>query len=153
MLITQCKAPTPPATEVKLQSPQGKTQCGTYGHPICSGPGGKHQIHLQQVWNTDLLQRKQHLQTASSKDQDPEENKVVLYIVTNVEPLTVEKNTLERLQGPWREWYKEHLREPSPIQEHSQLTGHQPSPDNFNILGMEGQDMTCLIKEYLYQGE
>ena len=87
------------------------------------------------------------------RTKNQRENKVVLYIVTNVEPLTVEKNTLERLQGPWGEWYKEHLKEPSPIQAHSQLTGHQPSPDNFNVLGMEVQDMTCLIKEYLHQGE
>ena len=78
---------------------------------------------------------------------------MVLYIVTNVEALTVEENILERLQGPWGKWYKEDLREPSPIQAHSQLTGHQPSPDNFNILGIEGQAMTCLIKEYLHQGE
>ena len=71
MLITQCKAPKPPATEVKLPSLEGKTQCGTYGHAICSGCGGKHQTHLQQVWNTDLLQSKQDLQTASSKAQGP----------------------------------------------------------------------------------
>ena len=48
------------------------------------------------------------------------------------------------------ECYKEHLREPSPIQVHSQLTGHQLSPDNFNILGREGQDLTRLIKESIY---
>ena len=60
------------------------------------------------------------------------------------------KNTLERPQGPWGEWYKEHLREPPPIQVHSQFTGHQLSPDNFNILGREGQDLTRLIKESIY---
>ena len=48
------------------------------------------------------------------------------------------------------EWYKEHLREPSPIQAHTQLTGHQISPDNFNILGRESQDLTRLIKESIY---
>ena len=46
--------------------------------------------------------------------------------------------------------YKEHLRELSPIQAHSQLTGHQLSPDNFNILDREGQDLTRLIKESFY---
>ena len=48
------------------------------------------------------------------------------------------------------ERYKEHLREPSPIQVHSQLTGHQLSQDNFNIIGREGQDLTRLIKESTY---
>ena len=34
--------------------------------------------------------------------------------------------------------YKEHLREPSPNQAHSHLTGHQLSQDKFNIIGREG---------------
>ena len=33
---------------------------------------------------------------------------------------------------------------------YSQLTGHQLSPDNFNIIGREGQDLTSLIKESIY---
>ena len=48
------------------------------------------------------------------------------------------------------ERYKEHLREPSPIQVHIQSTEHQLSQDNFNIIGMEGQDLTKLIKESIY---
>ena len=48
------------------------------------------------------------------------------------------------------ERYKEHLREPSPIQVHSHLTGHQLSQDNFNIIGRESQDLTRLIKESIY---
>ena len=48
------------------------------------------------------------------------------------------------------ERYKEHLREPSPIQVHSQCTGHQLSQDNFNIVSREGQDFTRLIKESIF---
>ena len=48
------------------------------------------------------------------------------------------------------EHYKEHHREPSLIQAHSQFTGHYLSPDNFNILGKEDQDLTRLIKESIY---
>ena len=48
------------------------------------------------------------------------------------------------------ERYKEHLREPSPIQVYSQLTGHQLSQDNFHIVGRECQDLTRLIKESIY---
>ena len=46
--------------------------------------------------------------------------------------------------------YKEHLREPSPIQVHSQSSGHPLSQDNFNIKGREGQYLTRLIKESFY---
>ena len=60
------------------------------------------------------------------------------------------RNTQVRLLGPWGERFKEHLRESSPIQVHSQSTGHQLSQDNFNIIGREGQDLTRLIKESIY---
>ena len=46
--------------------------------------------------------------------------------------------------------YKEHLREPSPIQAHNQLTGHQLNKDNFSIIGREGQDIIRLIKESIF---
>ena len=48
------------------------------------------------------------------------------------------------------ERYKEHLREPSPIQAHSNLTGHQLSQDNFSIIGREWQGITGLIKESIF---
>ena len=48
------------------------------------------------------------------------------------------------------EMYKEHLRESSPIQVHSQISGHQLSQDNFNTIGREGQDFTRLIKESIF---
>ena len=48
------------------------------------------------------------------------------------------------------ERYKEHLREPSPIQVHSHLTGHQPSQDNFSIIGRKGQGITRLIKASIF---
>ena len=48
------------------------------------------------------------------------------------------------------ERHKEHLREPSPIQVHSQLTGHQLSQDNFNITDRKDQDLTRLNKESIY---
>ena len=40
-------------------SPRGRPSVG-HSHLICSRPGGKHQTHMYQVWNTNLLQRKQY---------------------------------------------------------------------------------------------
>ena len=28
-----------------------------HSHPICSEPGGEHEVHLQQVWNSNSFQR------------------------------------------------------------------------------------------------
>ena len=50
-------------------SSQGKTQYGTHSHPIHSGPWGKHQTHMYQVWNANLLHRKQYTQTNTGKAQ------------------------------------------------------------------------------------
>ena len=70
MLIQLHKEPTQlPATAASKQTPPGEDQCGTHGHPIHAGPGGKHQTHMHKVWYTDLLQGKQDSQTTSSSAQ------------------------------------------------------------------------------------
>ena len=84
------------------------------------------------------------------KDQDP--NKKKSKVICSYQCGTIdcgEENISEtsRTQG---ERYKDHLREPSPIQAHSQLIGHQLSQDNFSIIGREDQDLTRLIKESIY---
>ena len=48
------------------------------------------------------------------------------------------------------ERYKEHLKEPSPIHQHSNLTGHPTSHNNFQIIGREGQNLARNIKEPLF---
>ena len=52
--------------------------------------------------------------------------------------------------GTLGESYKEHLREHYSIQVHSQLTGLHLSKDNFNVIGMEGQDIIRFIKESIF---
>ena len=39
------------------------------------------------------------------------------------------------------ERYKEHLKEPSPIHQHSNQTGHPTSHNNFQIIGREGHNL------------
>ena len=48
------------------------------------------------------------------------------------------------------ERYKEHLKQPSPIYTHIQLTGHTSTPNKFSILGREDQGLTRTIKESIY---
>ena len=35
------------------------------------------------------------------------------------------------------QWFKEHLKAPSPIYDHQNITGHNVTLDNFSILGRE----------------
>ena len=45
---------------------------------------------------------------------------------------------------------KEHLKSPSPIYDHSNITSHNVTINNFNIVGMEDLNQKRTIKEALY---
>ena len=45
---------------------------------------------------------------------------------------------------------KEHQKTPSPIYDHSNITGHIDTIENFSIVGMEDQKLIRTIKEALY---
>ena len=48
------------------------------------------------------------------------------------------------------ERYKEHLKAPSAIHDHSSQTGHPTSHNNFHIIGREGHNLARNIKESIY---
>ena len=50
----------------------------------------------------------------------------------------------------FEERFKEHLKPPSPIFDHSNISGHAVTIDNFSIVGREDQNMKRAIKEALY---
>ena len=48
------------------------------------------------------------------------------------------------------ERFKEHLKHPSPIDDHSNITSQSTTLDNFSIVGREDQNLMRLIKEAIY---
>ena len=48
------------------------------------------------------------------------------------------------------ERYKEHLKAPSPIYDHYNITGHETSIENFSIVRREDQNLIRAIKEAIY---
>ena len=48
------------------------------------------------------------------------------------------------------ERFREHLKPPSPIYDHSNITGHNVTINNFNIVGREDLNLMRTIKEALY---
>ena len=48
------------------------------------------------------------------------------------------------------ERYKEHLKEPSPIHQHSNLTGHPTSHNNIQIIRREGHNLARNIMESIF---
>ena len=48
------------------------------------------------------------------------------------------------------ERFKEHLKAPSPIYDHHNITGQDTTIDNFSIVGREGQNLIIAIKKAIY---
>ena len=48
------------------------------------------------------------------------------------------------------ERFKEHIKAPSPIHDHFNMTGHNITIENFNIVGREDQNLNRWIKEALF---
>ena len=84
------------------------------------------------------------------KDQDPKEKKSGVIYSYHCGALDCGEEYISETSRTLGESYKEHLREPSPIQVYNQHTGHQLSQGNFCIIGREGQDLTRLIKKSIY---
>ena len=72
------------------------------------------------------------------KDKDPIQKQVESSTDTNVTGWIVMRNILE------------HLKPPSPIYDHSNITGRNVTINNFNIVGREDLNQMRTIKEALY---
>ena len=57
---------------------------------------------------------------------------------------------IEESARTFGERLKEHLKHPSPIYDHSNITGHTTTLQNFSIVGREDQNLIRLIKESMY---
>ena len=54
------------------------------------------------------------------------------------------------LSRTFGERFKEHLKPPSPIYDHYNITGHSTTIENFSIVGREDQNLIRAIKEAIY---
>ena len=106
-----------------------------------------------QVWDPNTFQRQQDPQTSASQAQGPEPKGKEEWGHIQLPACGAIDCGEEYIGKPSRtlgECYREHLKEPSPIHAHNLHTGHQLSPDQFNIIGREDQDLSRLIKESIY---
>ena len=107
------------------------------------------QAFIQELWISSGLRTTQQM-LVRPKDQDPKEKKSGVIYSYQCGTIDCGEEYISEISRTLGEKYKEHLREPSPVQVHSQLTGHKLSSDNFNIIDRESQDLTKLIKESIY---
>ena len=86
----------------------------------------------------------------SPKDKDPMVNQSGAIYWYQCGDLGCDDEYIGETSRTFGERYKEHLKEPSPIHQHSNQTGHPTSHNNFQIIGREGHNLARNIKESIF---
>ena len=85
------------------------------------------------------------------KDKDPILQKSgVIYRFKCSRVVDCDEEYIGESSRTFAERFKEHQKAPSPIFDHSNISGHQVNIDNFNIVGREDLNLSRTIKEALY---
>ena len=83
----------------------------------------------------------------SPNDKDPMVSKSGAIYWFQCGDLSCDDEYIGKTSRTFGERYKEHLKDPSPIHQHSNHTGHPTSHNNFQIIGREGHGLARNIKE------
>ena len=84
------------------------------------------------------------------KDKDPITKKSGIIYRFKCERLECDEEYIGETSRTFGERFKEHLKAPSPIYDHSNTSGHTTTVDNFKVVGREEQSLSRLIKESMY---
>ena len=84
------------------------------------------------------------------KDQDPILKKSRIIYRYKCGRVDCNEEYIGESSRTFGEKFREHQKAPSPIYDHSNITGHQVTIDYFNIIGREDQNLSRAIKEALY---
>ena len=84
------------------------------------------------------------------KDQDHLTKKSGIIYRYKCDRLECDEEYIGETARPFGERYKEHLKAPSPIYDHYNISGHNITLNNFSIVGREEQNLSSLIKESMF---
>ena len=84
------------------------------------------------------------------KDKDHLTNKSGIIYRYKCDRLECDEEYIGETARTFGERLKEHQKAPSPIYEHSNITGHTADINNFSIVGREEQNLSRLIKESMF---
>ena len=86
----------------------------------------------------------------SPKDKDPIQKQSGVIYRYQCDRVDCDEEYIGESSRTFGERFKEHLKPPSPIYDHSNITGHNVTINNFNIVGREDLNLVRTIKEALY---
>ena len=84
------------------------------------------------------------------KDKDHITKKSGVIYRFKCERLECDEEYIGETSRTFGERYREHLKAPSPINDHNNISGHSTSLENFSIVGREENNLSRLIKESIY---
>ena len=84
------------------------------------------------------------------KDKDHMTNKSGIIYRFKCDRLECDEEYISETARTFGERFKEHLKAPSSIHDHSNTTGHTTNINNFSIVGREEQNLSRLIKESMF---
>ena len=84
------------------------------------------------------------------KDKDPIQKKSGVIYRHQCDRMECDEEYIGESSRTFGERFREHLKAPSPIFDHFNITGHNDTINNFNIVGREDQSLMRTIKEALY---
>ena len=83
------------------------------------------------------------------KDQDTTQKKSGVIYRYKCDRVECDQQYIGEFSRTFGVRFKEHLKAPSPIYDHSNITGHNITLENFSIVGREDQDLSRWIKKAL----
>ena len=84
------------------------------------------------------------------KDKDPIQKQSRVIYRYQCDRVDCDEEYIRESSRTFGERFKEHVKPPSPIYHHSNITGHHVTINNFNIVGREDLNQMRTIKEALY---
>ena len=84
------------------------------------------------------------------KDKDPIQKQSGVIYRYQCDRVDCDEEYIGESPRTFGERFKEHLKPPSPIYDHSNISGHNVTINNFNIVGREDLNQMRTIKEALY---
>ena len=86
----------------------------------------------------------------SPKDKDPIQKQSGVIYRYQCDRVDCDEKYIGESSRTFGERFREHLKAPSPIYDHSNITGHNVTINNFNIVGREDLNLMRTIQEALY---
>ena len=111
--------------------------------------------HLQEIWHTSLLKRRQDHQRPPDgpKDKDHITNKSGIIYRYKCDRVECNEEYIRESARTFGERFREHLKHPSPIYDHSNITGHSTTLDNSSIVGRDDQNHEADKGSYRHKGQ